>query len=602
MPIVESAHQNPDISSPSSEALFADGGLAAKLLPLREIRNLYRRVQQSSLDSWFDSLLLEMQVTAHADPQDLSRVPRNGSVLAVSNHPFGILDAVVLGALLSRVRSDVKIMTNFLLSGVRELQQLCIFVDPFNQKGSAERNRRALKESLLWLKQGHLLAVFPAGEVSHLQLPQARVTDPKWKPMIARLARMADAAVVPVFFRGRNSIAFQALGLMHPRLRTVRLMSEFLNQRGKTLHVRIGNPVSTRSIANMQSDEEAIEYLRQRTYLLAQRSHQVSTFRKVIHLPAARKAQETIPPEIPADVLGSEIEQLPSGQCVEDTREFSVYVARASQIPNILQELGRLREITFRIAGEGTGRSRDLDRFDDYYLHAFLWNKPNRQIVGAYRMGLGPEILSTRCESGFYTSTLFRYQPRFFETLGPAIELGRSFVIPDYQRQFAPLLLLWRGIGYYISQHPETPVLFGAVSISNSYNAVSRELIVRYFESRQQHAMAGLVRPRRPFRRFRLGPSDCTAVSRSLRDVEELGDSVSDLEDDGKGIPILFRQYAKLGGKMLAFNVDRRFSNCLDGLVLVDLRRTEPSVLERYMGREGSQRFRQYHELAQQNA
>jgi putative hemolysin len=601
MPSAESAQGSSNSTEHSSETLFANSGFTAKLLPLGQIQNLYRRVQQSSLESWFDSLLLEMRVTAHADPHDLSRVPRSGPVLAVSNHPFGILDAAVLGALLSRLRSDVKIMTNFLLSGVRELQDLCIFVDPFNQKGSAERNRRALKESLLWLKQGHLLAVFPAGEVSHLQLTQARVTDPKWKPMIARLARMADAPVVPVFFPGRNSIAFQALGLMHPRLRTVRLMSEFLHQRGKALHVRIGNVVSSHSIANMQSDEEAIEYLRRRTYLLAQRSHQDSIFRKEIQLPV-RKAKQLLAPEAPAEALCADIQGLASEQCVEDSSEFSVYVAPASQIPAILQELGRLREITFREVGEGTGRSRDLDRFDDYYLHAFLWDKQHRKIVGAYRLGIGPEILANRGVGGLYTSTLFRYKPQFFEKLGPAIELGRSFVIPEYQRQFAPLLLLWRGIGRYISEHPETPGLFGAVSISNRYNLVSRELIVRYFESRQGHEMAALVRPRRPFRRFHLGPSECSAVCRSLRDMEDLGDSVSDLEDDGKGMPILFRQYAKLGGKMLAFNVDHKFSNCLDGLVLVDLRQTEASVLERYMGREGLERFRQYHGLSRQGA
>jgi hypothetical protein len=251
--------------------------------------------------------------------------------------------------------------------------------------------------------------------------------------------------------------------------------------------------------------------------------------------------------------------------------------------------------------GEGTGRSRDLDQFDDYYLHVFLWDNTKQQLAGAYRMGICPEILASRGPKGLYTSTLFRYRPQFFERLGPAAELGRSFVLPEYQRQFAPLLLLWKGIARYISHHPETPVLFGAVSISSRYSSASRELIVRYFESRQREEVSELVRPRRPFRPFRLRPWDGAAIGRSLRDLEDLGDSVSDLESDAKGIPVLFRQYTKLGGTMLAFNVDRNFSNALDGLVFVDLRRTDSFALERYMGKEGAHRFREYHGLVDTN-
>jgi putative hemolysin len=568
-------------------------GLVSKLLPLHELRDLYKRVQRTSAGSWFDGLLEEMQVSFSVAEVDLKRIPRTGAVLVVSNHPFGILDGAVLGALFSRVRDDAKIMTNFLLNGVEELQDHCLFVDPFNRGGSLERNRRALKKALLWLREGHMLVVFPAGEVSHLRLTVGGVADPEWNPMIARLARSAGASALPVFFQGRNSIAFHALGLIHPGLRTAWLANEFLKQRGKTLNVRIGTAVADSTIAGMPNDEEAIEYLRRRSYLLGRRSSR--THRQIGTSPSQRKGRAPLAPEIDKELLIAEIHSLSLKHRVEDTREFSVYVARGSEIPNLLQELGRLREIAFREVGEGSGYSRDLDRFDDYYLHVLLWDKQNRRPAGAYRMTSCPEILPTRGLRGLYTSTLFHYQPEFFERLGPAVELGRSFVSPEYQRKFASLLLLWKGIGAYISRHPETPVLFGAVSISAHYSSTSRELIVKYFESRRCEEIARFVRPRRPFRPLPFQPWDCAGTCRALRDLADLTDSVSDLESDAKGIPILFRQYANLGGKFVAFNMDRNFADVLDGLVLLDLRRTDPSALERYMGKEGFQRFCRYH-------
>ena len=217
-------------------------------------------------------------------------------------------------------------------------------------------------------------------------------------------------------------------------------------------------------------------------------------------------------------------------------------------------------------------------------------------MVGAYRAGNTAEILAARGIAGLYTSTLFRYDQRLFQKLGPALELGRSFVRPEYQRQYAPLLLLWKGIARLIATHPEIPILFGAVSISNEYNKASREMIYRFFQSRmQEDQLAGLIEPRRPFRPGLLRRWDCRAMCRALRDLEELSVPITDVEADGKGLPILLRQYAKIGGKLLGFNVDRKFSNVLDGLVVVDLRQTDPAVLDRYMGREAALTFRRIH-------
>jgi putative hemolysin len=227
-----------------------------------------------------------------------------------------------------------------------------------------------------------------------------------------------------------------------------------------------------------------------------------------------------------------------------------------------------------------------------------LWHKGKRELVGAYRAGNTAEILAERGVDGLYTSTLFRYDARLFEKIGPALELGRSFVRREYQRQYAPLLLLWKGIARLLATHAETPVLFGAVSISNDYSKASREMIYRFFEARlQEDELAGLIEPRRPYRPAGLRPWDCRAMCHALHDLEELSQPITDVETDGKGLPILLRQYAKIGGKLLGFNVDRKFSSVLDGLVVVDLRKTAPAVLERYMGREAAIQFRTRHGL-----
>ena len=577
--------------------------LAEKFIPVDKVRELYHRVRESSEGFGLEKLLTEMRVELRVDAADTARIPATGPVVVVANHPFGMLDGAVLAVLLTRVRPDVKVMTNYLLRDVPELAQHCIFVDPFQGEAALGAkniavNRRALREALAWLRQGGMLAVFPAGEVSHWQFPQAEIVDPAWNDTAIRLIRRTGAAALPVYFRGRNSVGFHVFGMIHPRLRTAFLLHEFLQQKGRTVEVRVGSEVPGDSLASIADDREAIEYLRWRTYLLARRSRTEKSWPAAVHSKIAEKVQKPVADAEPVDMLGQELDSLPADRCLAEAGDLAVYLAKANEAPRMLRELGRLREVTFRRVGEGTGKSRDLDRFDRYYWHVLLWNGNKRELVGAYRAGNTAEIVLERGVDGLYTSTLFRYDARIFERLGPALELGRSFVRPEYQRQYAPLLLLWKGIARLLATHAGTPVLFGAVSISNDYSEASREMIYRFFESRmQEDELAGLLEPRRPFRPAGLRRWDCRAMCHALHDLEELSQPIIDVEADGKGLPILLRQYARIGGKLLGFNVDRKFSNVLDGLVVGDLRKTEPAVLERYMGKEAAARFREKHKL-----
>ena len=574
-------------------------GLAGKLAPVGKVRDLYRRVQDSPEGFRLESLLSEMRIDVRVDSADQVRIPASGPVVVVANHPYGVLDGALLTVLLTRVRPDVKVLTNFLLGDVPELQDHCIFVDPFETDRSIESNRRALREALSWLQRGGMLAIFPSGEVSQWQMPAGHVADPEWNDTAVRLIRRTGATALPVYFCGHNSVGFQLLGMIHPKLRAAFLLQEFLNQEGKRVEVRVGSPVQTDTVAALADDRKAIEYLRWRTYLLARRSKAEISWPVALRTKLAAKIQEPVAAPSLRSAMTEEIASLSADRRLAENQELAVYLGMATEIPNLLLEVGRLREATFRRAGEGTGKARDLDSFDGYYWHVLLWHKTKQEVVGAYRAGSTKEILAERGIAGLYTSTLFRYDERLFEKLGPALELGRSFVRPEYQRQYAPLLLLWKGIARLVAKHPKIPALFGAVSISNDYTQASREMIYRFFESRmQEDNLAGLIVPRRKFRPAFLRPWDCQAMCRALRDLDELSQPITDIESDGKGLPILLRQYAKIGGKLLGFNVDRKFSNALDGLVVVDLRTTDPAVLDRYMGKEAAMKFRSMHGLS----
>jgi putative hemolysin len=568
-----------------------------KLLLLDRLRDLYQKVRKPEGGPILESLLNELHISYEVAAEDLAGIPKTGPVLVVANHPFGLLEGAILGTMLPRVRPDVKIMANYLLAGLPEVEGQCIFVDPFQGPGSTATNSRALRRSIHWLKSGGLIIIFPAGEVSHWKLPSGEVADPEWNDTVARLARITGAAVVPVFFKGSNSIPFHLLGMFHPHLRTIRLPVELLNKMGKNVEVRIGTAIAQKAIAHIPSDKDATSYLRWRTYLLARRGEpDMRLVPRMIRSVVPKKPLDPIAPETPRDALVDDVQHLDAEQCVADSNDYAVYLAAADQLPYVLPELGRLREIAFRQVGEGTGKSSDLDSFDSYYLHLFVWNKTKQELVGAYRIGRTQQILGQWGPKGLYTSALFHYDPRFFHRIGNSLELGRSFIRPEYQRQHPPLFLLWKGLGAFVARNPETPVLFGAVSISNDYNPASRRLLAHFLElHRRDEDLATLIRPRRPFRPPLDRDLDARVVSSLVPDLDSLSVPISDMEADGKGLPILLKQYMKLGGKLLGFNVDADFAETLDGLVLVDLRETDATVLQRYMKAEGASAFLAYH-------
>ena len=573
-------------SLPSNRLPASLASAVNHLLQIDQLEALYTRARAEG--GFVRRLLDDLDVRVNVTAADFEKIPRSGAVVALSNHPFGILDGVMLADLLTRARPDVRILTNQMLGELPELASICIFIDPFERPESRVSNGRALKQAIHHLRAGGLLLVFPAGEVSHFDLKKRAICDPAWNRTAARLIRIASAKSLPILIRGANGIPFQVLGMVHPRLRTAALPAEMLNKRGKSVEIRIGSTIDPTRLDAIPDDAEATQYLRLRVELLARRSS--------INAEQANSGSTPVADPISPESLANEIASLPSSCLLEEARDFAVYLVGAPSIPLVLREIGRLREATFRAAGEGTGEPVDLDRYDPHYQHLFLWNREKREIVGAYRLGDVPALVARFGLRGLYTESLFRFNQRFVRQLGPAIELGRSFIRLEYQRQFAPLLLLWKGIGTWVAQHPEYAMLIGAVSVSNQYSPASRELIARYFETQSAtEQWRGAVRARRPLRGNLVHKWEMSALCSLLPDMEDLSAPIADLEPDGKGIPILVKQYVKLGGKLLAFSVDPQFGNTLDGFVMVDLTRTSPEILARYMGKERAQSFLDWH-------
>lgn len=582
------------LQGPMRRRLFS--WLEAPLSPLlgtSDLRRMYADLKRTPGDQPFpENALAQLQIDCRISPEDQARIPATGPLVVVANHPFGMPEGMAIVSILRTVRSDIKIMANGLITRFPEMQDLIISVDPFGGAAAARHNSRGLRDSIQWVKRGGVLVIFPAGAVAHIDWRQRRVTDRPWSASIGRLIRRMKAPVLPVYFPGRNPAAILAPGLLHPRLRTLMLGRQLLGRRGKSLEPRVGTPLSAGQLEGVADDAELTRYLRFRTYLLAHRGTAPTA------TPTAAKAK---PPAVaagpPADDVAREIEALPERQCLLTSGEFQVCYARAEQIPTLLQEIGRLREITFRANGEGTGREIDLDSYDEYYVHLFVWNREERDLVGAYRLGHIDKILAHQGLEGLYTTHLFGYRRELFDRLGPALELGRSFVQPKYQRKYASLLLLWKGIGHYVAQNPRYKMLLGAVSISNDYQGVSRQLIMDHLLTCEtDEELAALTRPAHPFRRKSLGEADPGPLPAAVRNMAEVSAWVEEIEPDHRGVPILVKHYLKLGAKVIAGNVDPAFSNVLDGLILVDFTRTEAKMLGRYMGKDGAQSFLDWHQ------
>ena len=568
--------------------------MAMSVLRLNALNEVYAQCADRDGLDFLDAVLGRLGVEFEVSPDELARIPKQGPFISVSNHPFGGVDGVILlKLLLGSGRDEARVMGNFMLKRIKKLSPYVISVDPFEGRGRG--NVAGLKAAITHLERGGCLGVFPAGEVStyYDEANSEGVADREWALSMVRFIRRAQVPVVPIYFQGENSRLFHLLGLIHPLLRTAKLPSELLNKGGKPIRVRIGFPISVEEQNQRHDAEQLGRYLRMKTYMLGASLVDVNRFFR--YRLRVEPEPEPIAEQAHYAELCAEVEQLRQRYLLFQSKNYSVMCAPSGQMPYLMPEIGRLRELTFRGVGEGTNRSSDLDEFDLYYWQLFIWDDDEQQLVGAYRVGKGREILARYGVRGFYTNTLFRFGRKFEPYLEQALELGRSIVVPDYQRRPLPLFLLWKGILYFLLKNPEYRYLIGPVSISNHFSNFSKGLIIDFMRSNYyDHRLARLVKPRNRFL-VKVDQDQVSAVLGGSDDLNKLDRLIQEVEPEDYRMPVLLKKYVKLNGKLIGFNVDPKFNNALDGLLILDLLRVpfetitslskeinDKSILERF--------------------
>jgi len=546
------------------------GWVILKLTRLSKVNRHYNKISHLDGLDFVNEVLSMFGVTFEIPPEDLKRLPKDGAFITLSNHPLGGLDGVLLLKLMLEHRCDYKIIANFLLHNIKPLKSCVMPVNPFEDRKDAKSSLSGIKNSILHLREGKPLGIFPAGEVSTLKDGKQYV-DKEWEPSAMKLIKKAKVPVIPIYFHARNSRLFYKLASWGGILRTAKLPSELFSQENRVIKVRIGNPISVKDQQEYDNLEDFTNFLRKKTYMLAN-PYEKKTLRESI-------PQNLKIPKSPKQIAGEgniNAIELELSYCRERdkrllaSKNYEVFLARKECIPKVLHEIGRLREITFREIGEGTNQSIDLDPFDDYYHHMFLWDNKAKKIAGAYRMGMGEEIYSRYGINGFYLQDLFRFEPELHRMMSQSIEMGRAFIVKEYQQRPMPLFLLWKGIVHCTLRFPEHKYLIGGVSISNKFSNFSKSLMIEFMKSHYYDPyVAQYVRPKKEFK-VKLKDADKDFVfDESRSDLNKFDKIIDEIEPGSLRIPVLIKKYIKQNAKVVAFNVDPLFNNAVDGLMYI---------------------------------
>ncbi|QAA82236.1 lysophospholipid acyltransferase family protein [Aequorivita sp. H23M31] len=541
-----------------------------QILNISTLNKIYDRQKHLSDLDFINALLEEFEVKFEIPEEDLRRIPKTGAFITVSNHPLGGIDGIILLKILLEHRPDFKIIANFLLHRIEPLKPYVMPVNPFEERKDVKSSITGFKTAISHLREGHPLGVFPAGEVSTSKEGRLLV-DKKWEEAAMKLVQKAAVPVVPIYFHAKNSKMFYRLAKISDTLRTAKLPSELLTQKERLIKVRIGNPISVDDQKEHTSLLGFTQFIRRKTYMLAnpfQKKKLLDNIPKTLKFP---KPPKKIAGPIPLKEMEREIENLrETDKRLLVSKNYEVFLSKADSIPYLLEEIGRLREITFREVGEGTNNSTDLDKFDSYYHHMFLWDNEAQKMAGAYRMGLGSEIFPRYGINGFYLQDLFRFEPELYEMMSESIEMGRAFIIKEYQQRPMPLFLLWKGIVHTTLRFPEHRYLIGGVSISNKFSEFSKSLMIEFMKSNYYDPyVAQYVNPKKEYK-VKLKDADKDFIfDESAADLNKFDKIIDEVEPGSLRIPVLIKKYIKQNAKVIAFNVDPLFNNAIDGLMYI---------------------------------
>ncbi len=543
---------------------------------LKRLNEFYAGLAGKHGLEFLDAAFKELNITCKVDADELANLPANGPFILVSNHPFGLLDGMMLIRVICEKRPDFKVMANFMLQKIEPISQYFIYVDPFEGEEMKAKNIRGMKDAMRHLATGSPLGIFPAGEVSTYQKGFTNIRDKDWNLSVLKLIKKVAVPVLPVYFHGGNRLIFHLLGKIHPAIRTATIPSEMFHKQDHVIQLRIGATMNAQEQQKFATAEDLGRYLRAKVYALGSAWSEKKTFQQRLQsLISPRKIIDAVDPT----VLQKEIESIRHHRLLHEKSYLEVFAAPSAEIPNILREIGRLREVTFRKIGEGTYKSIDLDEFDDYYEHLFLWDNNEHKIVGAYRLGRGDEIYAKKGERGFYNATLFEFSEQFISYLKNTLELGRSFVTGEYQKKTFPLFLLWKGIEKYLSANRQYHYLLGTVSISSSYSEVSRALLMQFIRRNYfDEKLATLVKVKKEFE-VEEDEELASLLDHFPCSMHEMDKLISEIEPAHYKVPVLLKKYIRQNARIIGFDIDPKFNNSLDGLMMLNLKNLPEDTL-----------------------
>jgi|TARA_B110001454_G_scaffold114694_1_gene107300 putative hemolysin len=545
------------------------GWIILRILRISAINKIYDNNKNKSDLDFLNGILDDCKIKFEIPEEDLKRIPKEGPFITISNHPLGGIDGVLLLKLVTEKRADYKIVANFLLHRVAPLKPYVMPVNPFETRKDAKSSVAGIKSALLHLREGKPLGIFPAGEVSTHKDGKLNVDKP-WEEGAIKLIKKANVPIIPIYFHAKNSRLFYFLSKFSDTLRTAKLPSEVIQQRGRVIKVRIGKPISVKDQDTFKALPDFYKFIRRKTYMLAnpfEKSNRLITSPKI----KIKKATKKISSQRNSDLFLAEVDALrETNSRLLKSKNYEVFFASAKDIPNLIHEIGRLREITFRAIGEGTNKEVDLDKFDNYYHHLLLWDTVAEKLVGAYRMGLGKEIYKKYGIKGFYVQSLFRIEPELHQMMDNTIEMGRAFIIAEYQQKPMPLFLLWKGIVHVTLRYPKYKYLMGGVSISNQFSDFSKSLMIEFMKSHYYDPyIAQYIRPKKEYKvKLKDGDKDFV-FDASKADMQKFDKIIDEIEPGILRIPVLIKKYVKQNARLVAFNVDPKFNNAIDGLMYI---------------------------------
>ena len=539
------------------------------ILGVRKMDRMYKQHQMNGLDkeAFAQKLLDVMNIRINGGEKLQDGIPKSGPLVIASNHPFGGIEGVILCLLIGQIRPDLKVLANQGLKLFPELSDYFIFTNPLSERDP--KNTPSIRASIKHVKQGNALLIFPAGRVSYYHKDKGRISEHTWNRVIGKLVTITDSQYIPIFVSGQNSPLFYRLGRIYFRLRMFMLARELLNKTDARVTVSCGSPVKA-SLFKGSNAEQIAALCRAQSYCQDPSWYKEWPTDPVTHL-------KPLAEETPWPHIQSELDNLPEGQRLLDHKSFSVFFGYQHQLPKTVTEIARLREKVFREHNEGSGEPIDTDHFDATYTQLFVVNNKEQRIIGAYRMGRTDELLQDKDVSNLYLSRMFDFKPNFVNRQSPCLEMGRSFLIPEYQKSFQGLFLLWRGIGAFVCKFPQYRTLYGTVSLSKLYSNRGVSMI--------KHALVTPTDNVKPFDEydFELSP-ELLDYANQHEFEKNLSSLLASVEHDGKDIPILAKHYQKLGAKFHCLGIDKNFNDTPGLLLSVDLPNAPEKLLKTLFG------------------